>query len=202
MGQQTSVAQHQIRSLMCAPLPARAGARGKGGSEDGRPLGAVCLVSRRFSTAFNESALRPAGDHVHLASLAVAGALEQQRLKAENASLKGTPALNRLLTSERADEGIARRRAQDRRAADHRAASPARPAPARSWWRAALHESSLAAQRAVRGGELRGDAARRCSRASCSATRRAPSPARSQRRIGKLRAGRTAARCSSTRSAR
>ena len=64
----------------------------------------------------------------------------------------------------------------------------------------ALHDLSPRATQPLRGDQLRGDPRERCSRASCSATRRAPSPAPSSRRSARSRRP-TAARCSSTRSA-
>ena len=48
----------------------------------------------------------------------------------------------------------------------------------------AIHRASARARRAVRGRRLRRDPRRTCSRASCSATRRARSPAPATRRIG------------------
>jgi transcriptional regulator with GAF, ATPase, and Fis domain len=93
LGDQTSVQKHQIRSVMCAPLPGR--------GKNAVPLGAVCLVSRRFTAGFNEKALRLLTTMSNLASLALAGALEQHRLKTENAALRGTPAISRLLTTDR-----------------------------------------------------------------------------------------------------
>ena len=50
----------------------------------------------------------------------------------------------------------------------------------------AIHDGQPAARAAVRQGQLRGDLRRRCSRASCSATRRARSPARSSKRKGRF----------------
>ena len=50
----------------------------------------------------------------------------------------------------------------------------------------AIHERSPRARAAVRRGQLRGDLAERCSRASCSATRRARSPARSRGSTGRF----------------
>ena len=50
----------------------------------------------------------------------------------------------------------------------------------------AIHINSAREPRAVRRGQLRRAAPRRCSRASCSATRRARSPARSARRLGRF----------------
>ena len=63
-----------------------------------------------------------------------------------------------------------------------------------------IHERSRRAQRALRGGQLRRHRRGRCSRASCSATRRAPSPARTRSAAACSKTPR-AARCSSTRSA-
>ena len=51
-------------------------------------------------------------------------------------------------------------------------------------WRGCIHDESGARGAAVRGHQLRGAARERCSRASCSATRRARSPAPTQRRPG------------------
>ena len=64
----------------------------------------------------------------------------------------------------------------------------------------ALHNAEPAQRRPVRRHQLRGGARRRCSRASCSATRAARSPTRRRARTG-LFVQATAARCSSTRSA-
>ena len=64
----------------------------------------------------------------------------------------------------------------------------------------AIHDLSPRRDAAVRHGELRRAAPRTCSRASCSATRRAPSPA-PPRRARAASSWPTAARCSSTRSA-
>jgi DNA-binding NtrC family response regulator len=113
LGDQTSVARHRIRSLMCAPLPAPPGrrslpekpekpdkAKSSAQAEEAPPLGAVCVVSRRLDTAFNESALRRLATLCNLAALALAGALERRRLAEENAALKGGPALSRLLTAD------------------------------------------------------------------------------------------------------
>ena len=75
----------------------------------------------------------------------------------------------------------------------------ARPAPARRWWRA----PSTSTARARRARSCASTARRwrpACSSPSCSATRRAPSPARS-RGASAASSWPTAARCSSTRSA-
>ena len=64
----------------------------------------------------------------------------------------------------------------------------------------AIHDAEPAARRALRGGQLRRARPRRCSRASSSATKRAPSPAPRATRAG-LSSWPTAARSSSTRSA-
>ena len=64
----------------------------------------------------------------------------------------------------------------------------------------AIHTRQPAPRQAVRGRRLRRDAAATCSRASCSATSAAPSPARCRRARACSRRP-TAARCSSTRSA-
>jgi transcriptional regulator with GAF, ATPase, and Fis domain len=92
LGDQTSVQRHQIRSILCAPLPGR--------GKDAVPLGAVCLVSRRFNTAFDETALRLLTVTANLAALALSGALDRERLRAENAGLRPGPALQRLLTAD------------------------------------------------------------------------------------------------------
>ena len=66
----------------------------------------------------------------------------------------------------------------------------------------AIHDNSAPRERPVRRRQLRGDPRSRSSRRSCSATRRARSPARRTARDGRFEARATAARCSSTRSAR
>jgi len=60
--------------------------------------------------------------------------------------------------------------------------SQVRAAPAKSWSLAPIHRNSPRAEKTFRRDQLRGHHRERCSRASCSATRRARSLARSRRR--------------------
>lgn len=92
-GEQTSMRRHQIRSAMAAPLPLK-------GRRTAPPPAALCVVSRRFSTAFNEASLRLLATMGNLAGPALSGAEERRRLLAENAALKGRPALSRIVTAD------------------------------------------------------------------------------------------------------
>ena len=134
----------------------------------------------------------------------VAKALEKQSLVAENRDAQGAARGDAAAGPSSASRWPCAARSRScsrRRRRRRRCCCSASRAPARSCWRARSTSSSPRAGRAVRAGQLRRASPRASSKASCSATRRAPSPARSRGATG-ASSRPTAARCSSTRSAR
>ena len=97
-----------------------------------------------------------------------------------------------------ADLSRSSRRSPTRR---RRCSSPASRAPARSWSRARCTSNSSRARRAVHQDQLRGDP-QDADGVRAVRLREGRVHRRGRRQAGALRAGRTAARCSSTRSAR
>ena len=162
-----SVVNFRIRSILCVPLTVR-----------GELIGAVYVDSRR-ETAFGREDLLYLSSFAHLAAIAIENARLLERLRRENLYLRrevetrygfgnivgDSQAMREVFATmekvARTDASVAHhRRDGDREGADRPGAPLPRPA----------------ARAALRGRRLRGAARRTSSRASCSATRGAPSP--------------------------
>ena len=122
--------------------------------------------------------------------LLVERALEQRRLVTENLLLKEELAVRRGAPQLVGEDAVA---AQGVRGAAAGRGRPTRPCcskgesgTGKELFARSLHALSAARRCAVRRHQLRGDSRERCSRPSCSATRRARSPARSARKPGKF----------------
>ena len=135
--------------------------------------------------------------------LMVERALVQRRLATENILLKEelARAARRAADHRRGRQAEARDRGPSARGDDRRHRAPRRrKRDGQGAVRAGAARAQPARRRAVRGHQLRGDPGERCSKPSCSATRKARSPApRTASRASS--SWRTAARCSSTKSA-
>ena len=117
------------------------------------------------------------------------GALEQRRLRNENAYLRSQLQARYRFEGLIGQSRVMRElfeRAGDRGGDDeHDSDRPARPAPARSWWRAPSTTTARAATSAS-SPSTAARCRRRCSRPSCSATCAAPSPAPSASASGRF----------------